>query len=217
MAVEPRALKIGTRLGAEQAQLPAARFGDLQHLADDGFAEALGHHAAVVREEIHQILRHAADLLVAQVVGGDGVVDDGLGHVRSRREGAPGRVQTAACHQFHARSRGGPGMGEGVGRAGEKGLLLCRSLIPAFIGRQRHAHGCGGVGAGALGDHVLQCLRHLLVAAADDEFHLARIDAPVENAHLAGIVPGDVLILQHKGEALIRSVHFVSSIQRLPP
>ena len=208
---QARTLEVGAGLGAEQADVLALLLGHLQHLADDGLAEALGHDRAVAGEHVHQIVRHLLDLVVAQVVGLHGVVHDGLGHVAALQDGLLCRGEAALGDQLHALHGGGTRVGDRPGGLLQIGDLLLGAHVPALVGGQRHAHGGGGVGACALGHHVGDGLGDLLMGAAGDELHLARIHAAVEYAHLAGIVPGDVFILQHECKALVCSLHYFAS------
>ena len=157
------------------------------------------------------MLCHLAHPAIAPVVGGHRVVPDGQCHVgHALRDGGLCRLQTAAADQLHPAHGGGPGVGDGVHGLLQIGHLLLRRPVPALPGRQRHTHGGGGEGAGGLGHHVRQRLRHLSVGAAGDEFHPAWIHPAIQYPHLAAIVPRHVFILHHKGKALVCSFHVCS-------
>ena len=208
---QARALEVRTGLRAEEAQVVAALPGHAQHLADDRLAEALGHDLAVLREHVHEVLRHPADLGIAGVVALHSVIDDGLRRVNTRENRLLRNREAALGDQLHAGDRRRAGMADGIG-----GLLQVRELrilrhAPALVGRQRHAHGRSGVRACALGHHIRDGLGDLLMRLAGHELDPAGIDAAVEDAHLAAVIPGHVLILEHKGQALVLSFHYFLS------
>ena len=135
------------------------------------------------------------------------MIHDGLRHVFALQNGLLRRAEAALDDQRHARNGGGTGVRNGVGRIRQVFQLLVRRHIAAFVRRQRHAHGRRGVGTRALRHHVGNGLRHFLMRLADHEFHLAGVDAAIQNANLAGVVPRHVFILKHKSQTLICSLH----------
>ena len=206
---QPRPLKIGPRLRAEQtdglAPLPAL----LQHHGHNGLAEALGHDGAVVGKLIHQMSGHLSHPGIAAVVGLHRIVPDGQRHIaHTPGDGGLGRLKAAAADQLHPSHGGWPGMGNGLRSPFQIGHLLRRRQLSALIGCQRHTHSGGGERPCGLGHHIRQRLRHLHMGAAGSELHPPGVYPPVKDAHLTGIVPRHIFILHHKGKALVRSLHF---------
>ncbi len=158
-------------------------------------------------EHIHQIGRHLFDLAVTQIVGPDGMLHYGPAHILARSPGRLRRLQASGRDEAHALHRGGPGMGNGVGRLLQIGALLYNGHIPAFIGCQGHAHGSGRIGACTLCHHIRNGLGHLPMGGTLHKGYRRGVDPPIQYANLAVFIPGHVFILQHERQALIRSFH----------
>ena len=103
---QTRALKIRTRFRTEQMNPLFALARDLQHLPDDRFSETLRHHAAVIRKHIHEVFRHFANHVIPQVVCRNRVLNNCIRRVLPRFHRTLCRIQTAAGHELHSRSRG---------------------------------------------------------------------------------------------------------------
>ena len=92
----------------------------------------------------------------------------------------------------------------GFVRGLQEGQLLVRRFFPALIRGQRHTHGRCRVRPRALRDHIADGLHDLHMRFAADKLDFCRIDPPVEDPHLARIVPRNIFILQHEGQPFIR-------------
>ena len=196
---QARALKIGARLGAEDADMLPSLAAFAQHHADDRLGKAVRHHRAVLGEQIDKVLTDLRHALVAGVVQLDRFVHDGLRRVLARGEGALCLGKAQVAQKRHALDRRGPRMGNGVRRLPQIFHLLRGSLIAALVRRERHAHRHGGVRSRALRHHVGDGLRNLLMGMAGDKFDPRGIDTSVKYFYFTVLVPRDVFILQHKG------------------
>ena len=195
---QARALKIGPRLRAEEADVLARKLCFLQHHANDGLAEALGHNRPVRREEVDKVFCDLIDLAVAAVVRAD--------HVLADREvdicpplGQRGLccVQAPVADEGHARTGRWAGVCDRPGGLMQICHLLCRRFPAALPRGEGHAHPCCRIRPGRLRDHVADGLHHGHMIATGDVFDLRGVDAAVEDVDGPVLVPRDVLVLQH--------------------
>ena len=196
---QARALKIRSRLRAEQPQRFPGVFRFFQHHAHNRLAEALGHDGSLLREHRNQILCNLVDLGIPGIVCPDNVGADCLVDARARLQRLLCRCEAAGADLFHALFGRRAGVCNARCRLLKKRKLLFFRLFPALPRGKRHAHAGGCIRSRALSHHVADGLHDLDVRPARHKFHVARIYAPVENFHRARVVPCDIFILQHKG------------------
>lgn len=176
---QARALKIRSRLRAEQAHFFSCELGFLEHHADNRFSEALRHDRPLLREHRDQIFCNFVDLGIPRVVRPDDMGTDGLVHARAAFQRLLRRRQAAGTDLLHALSRRRAGICNADGSLLQKDQLRLLRLLPAFPRSERHAHSGRGIRPRALGHHVADGLHDLHMRPARHKLYPSRIHAPV--------------------------------------
>ena len=176
---QARALKIRSRLRAEQTHFFSCEPGFLEHHTDDGFSEALRHDRPLLREHRDQIFCNFVDLGIPRIVRPDDMRPDGLIHTRAAFQSLFRCGQTSGADLLHAFSRRRAGVCDAASRLLEKGQLFFLRLLPALPRSERHAHSGRGIRPRALGHHVADGLHDLHVRPARHKLDSPRIHAPV--------------------------------------
>ena len=212
---EPGALQIRPGLGAVDAKVLSLFPGGADDRADDGLAEALGQDTAPLRDQAGEIVSHNLHGAVAAVQRFDRRGHNGVDGILPRFQRGLRQIRRPVGDLTVAIGGRGTGVGKIKGGLPEEGDLLFLPLSAHLPGGQSHAHADGGVGAGTLGHHVGDGLRHLLIALAFDEADLRRVDPPVQNPNPALFIPGDVFIPEQEGHVLIAAFHDLPLLSQL--